>query len=292
MEELDTHLYSRQILTYGLDTMDSIIKLKILIIGLRGLGIEIAKNIILAGPKEVSISDKNICKINDLGSNFFVDENDVNKKNLEDSCYDKLKLLNPYVEITKYKGKYIEGIKKFNIIIITEIMNIGDLYELNNFCRKNNIKFIYTLNLGLTGYLFNDFGDIHLVYDLNGEKKLSYEIFNIEEKENENKYEIFLNIKNDETFRLKEGDFVIFKKVKGLDFLNDSKKRKITKINENSFEIEKDEKSNGKYLSDGIVEKIKNSKKLKFESFQNNFIKPNHNFIKIDGRRITLLYIP
>ena len=286
MEELDTHLYSRQILTYGLDTMDSIIKLKILIIGLRGLGIEIAKNIILAGPKEVSISDKNICKINDLGSNFFVDENDVNKKNLEDSCYDKLKLLNPYVEITKYKGKYIEGIKKFNIIIITEIMNIGDLYELNNFCRKNNIKFIYTLNLGLTGYLFNDFGDIHLVYDLNGEKKLSYEIFNIEEKENENKYEIFLNIKNDETFRLKEGDFVIFKKVKGLDFLNDSKKRKITKINENSFEIEKDEKSNGKYLSDGIVEKIKNSKKLKFESFQNNFIKPNHNFIKIDDTKL------
>ena len=286
MEELDTHLYSRQILTYGLDTMDSIIKLKILIIGLRGLGIEIAKNIILAGPKEVSISDKNICKINDLGSNFFVDENDVDKKNLEDSCYDKLKLLNPYVEITKYKGKYIEGIKKFNIIIITEIMNIGDLYELNNFCRKNNIKFIYTLNLGLTGYLFNDFGDIHLVYDLNGEKKLSYEIFNIEEKENENKYEIFLNIKNDETFRLKEGDFVIFKKVKGLDFLNDSKKRKITKINENSFEIEKDEKSNGKYLSDGIVEKIKNSKKLKFESFQNNFIKPNHNFIKIDDTKL------
>jgi ubiquitin-activating enzyme E1 len=32
--------------------MDKIINLKILIIGLRGLGIEIAKNIILTGPKK------------------------------------------------------------------------------------------------------------------------------------------------------------------------------------------------------------------------------------------------
>ena len=78
MKKLDENLYSRQIFTYGIDTMDKIINLKILIIGLRGLGIEIAKNIILAGPKEVSISDKNICQINDLGSNFYINEKDIN----------------------------------------------------------------------------------------------------------------------------------------------------------------------------------------------------------------------
>ena len=68
MEEIDENLYSRQIFTYGKETMDKIVNMRILIIGLKGLGIEIAKNIILAGPKEVSISDKNICKINDLQS--------------------------------------------------------------------------------------------------------------------------------------------------------------------------------------------------------------------------------
>ena len=66
MEQLDKILYSRQIFTYGLDIMSKIINLKILIIGLRELGIEICKNLILAEPKEVSISDKNISKINDL----------------------------------------------------------------------------------------------------------------------------------------------------------------------------------------------------------------------------------
>ena len=79
MEKIDENLYSRQIFTYGKETMDKIVNMRILIVGLKGLGIETAKNIILAGPKEVSISDKKICTINDLGSNFYLNENDVKK---------------------------------------------------------------------------------------------------------------------------------------------------------------------------------------------------------------------
>ncbi len=41
-------LYSRQIAAYGSKAMDKISKLNILLIGIRGLGIEISKNIILA----------------------------------------------------------------------------------------------------------------------------------------------------------------------------------------------------------------------------------------------------
>ena len=189
MNKIDKDLYSRQIFTYGMDTMSKIINLKILIIGLRGLGIEIAKNLILAGPKEVCISDKNLCKINDLGSNFYLTEKDVDKKTREDSCFDKLKSLNPYVKVSKFKGIYIEKIKNFDVVIITEMMKLEELYEFDDICRKNNVYFIYTLNLGLTGYLFNDFGKNHSVYDLNGEKKLLYDIFKIEDKED--KYEIF-----------------------------------------------------------------------------------------------------
>ena len=214
MNKIDKELYSRQIFTYGLDTMSKIINLKILIIGLRGLGIEIAKNLILAGPKEVCISDKNLCKINDLGSNFYLNEKDVDKKTREDSCFDKLKSLNPYVKVSKFKGIYSEKIKNFDIIIITEIMKLEELYELDDICRKNNVYFIYTLNLGLTGYLFNDFGKNHSVYDLNGEKKLLYDIFKIEDKED--KYEIFPVMKNDEQFELIKGDYIILNKIKGL----------------------------------------------------------------------------
>lgn len=48
--KIDTNLYSRQIGTFGIETMGKLIKMKVLIIGCRGLGVETAKNLILAGP--------------------------------------------------------------------------------------------------------------------------------------------------------------------------------------------------------------------------------------------------
>ena len=57
--KIDTDLYSRQIGTFGMETMGKLIKMKVLIIGMRGLGVEIAKNLILAGPGQVDIHDPN-----------------------------------------------------------------------------------------------------------------------------------------------------------------------------------------------------------------------------------------
>ena len=285
MKKFDENLYSRQIFTYGIETMDKILNLKILIIGLRGLGIEIAKNIILAGPKEVSISDKQKCQISDLGSNFYINEKDVNKKTREESCINKLKSLNPYVIVKIHNDINNEEIKRFNLIIITEVMKIEDLFNINSICRKNNINFIYTLNLGLTGFLFNDFGNEHNIFDLNGEKKLTYNISNIKKKEEY--YKIVLDIPEDEAFELKEGDYVIFKKVEGLDFLNDGQPKKIIKINKSSFLIENNNKNNGndKYISNGYIEEYKMPKKIKFNSFKDNFLIPNNNYINIDAKK-------
>ena len=56
MEEKE-ELYSRQIAAYSSNSMNKISKLKILIYGIRGLGLEISKNIILAGPERVTIFD-------------------------------------------------------------------------------------------------------------------------------------------------------------------------------------------------------------------------------------------
>jgi ubiquitin-activating enzyme E1 len=58
--QIDTDLYSRQIGTFGMETMGKLIKMKVVIVGLRGLGVEVAKNLILAGPKEVHLYDPDI----------------------------------------------------------------------------------------------------------------------------------------------------------------------------------------------------------------------------------------
>ena len=77
--EIDQNLYSRQIGTFGMEAMSKLVKLEILIYGMRGLGVEIAKNIILAGPHKVVILDSNIVSLNDLGSNFYLNESHIGK---------------------------------------------------------------------------------------------------------------------------------------------------------------------------------------------------------------------
>ena len=90
---IDYNLYSRQIGTYGIKTMKKLINLKILILGLKGLGVEVAKNIILSGPKEVCVFDPNITKINDLGTNFYLREEYIDIKRIDESCLENLKNL-------------------------------------------------------------------------------------------------------------------------------------------------------------------------------------------------------
>ena len=281
--KINKDLYSRQIFTYGLELMEKISDLKILIIGLRGLGIEIAKNLILNGLNEICISDKNICKINDLGANYFINESSVNKESREKACFEKLVSLNPYVKVSIMEGNILDNIKRFNVIIITEIMSSDELIKINKTCRDNNIGFIYGLNFGLAGFLFNDFNE-HLIYDSNGEKNLSYQIFNIEEKDNY--YEIYIDTSRDKNFLLKKGEYILLKEIQGLEFLNDDEPKKIIKTTNESFFIEKENNSDKKYINGGIVEEIKVPKKLKFNNLEYYFNDFDKNYVLIDSSKI------
>jgi ubiquitin-activating enzyme E1 len=57
--------------------MGKLIKLKTLIVGMRGLGVETAKNLILAGPASVDIYDPTPCAVKDMGSNFYIRESNI-----------------------------------------------------------------------------------------------------------------------------------------------------------------------------------------------------------------------
>jgi len=48
-QKIDENLYSRQIGTYGVETMGKLIKMRVFLQGMRGLGAEVAKNLVLAG---------------------------------------------------------------------------------------------------------------------------------------------------------------------------------------------------------------------------------------------------
>ena len=145
IENIDNNFYSRQIGTYGLDTMSKIIKMNIFIYGMRGVGIETAKNIILAGPKSLTIFDPYKIKINDLSSNYFLKEEDVIKeKRRDESCFQELSKLNPYVKLDIMEGddiikdinkKLIDIDLKYDVLIITEFLGKEQLIEIHELCR-------------------------------------------------------------------------------------------------------------------------------------------------------------
>ena len=49
----------------------------VLISGMKGLGMEIAKNVILSGVKSVTLHDTENVSMADLGSQFFLRESDI-----------------------------------------------------------------------------------------------------------------------------------------------------------------------------------------------------------------------
>ena len=67
------------------------------------VGIEIAKNLILAGPKQVILYDPTIVSVQDLSKNFYVTEAHIGKTSRAEAVVDQLKDLNGnvHVEVAK-----------------------------------------------------------------------------------------------------------------------------------------------------------------------------------------------
>lgn len=96
--------------------------MKVVIIGCRGLGVEIAKNLILAGPKEVHIYDPDTVKVQDLGANFYTEEAHVGKVSRAEACKGKLAELNPYVQVKVLEGDLFEFVKGVHVVCQTEVI--------------------------------------------------------------------------------------------------------------------------------------------------------------------------
>ena len=269
MENVDSNLYSRQIRAFGIETMKDLTKLKVLIVGMRGLGLETAKNLALMGIKEINIYDPEKCLINDRGSNYYINILDIEEgKRRDEASLKELIKLNPYVNISIMEGDDIfSNLKKYNVVLISKMMDENILIKLNEECRSNNIGFIYSCSLGISGFIFSDFGEKFTITDYNGLELKSYVIQNIT---NEKKGLITIDDTSgwNNTFTLDEDDMVIISDIKGMEELNDGKPRNIIKKDNKSFYIEEDTTQFGKYIAGGHAKQykkpiIKNYKSLK-----------------------------
>lgn len=96
--EIDESLYSRQLYVLGHEAMKRMGASNVLIVGLKGLGVEIAKNIALAGVKSLTLYDPAPVEIADLSSQFFLTPEDVGKPR-HDATTPRVAELNAYTPV-------------------------------------------------------------------------------------------------------------------------------------------------------------------------------------------------
>ena len=98
MDEEQKKRYDRQVRVWGAEAQSRIQTSRVLIVGLRGINVEVAKNIILAGVNVV-IQDAATVSVRDLSSNFFLTAADVGAPTVE-AALPRIQQLNTYASVT------------------------------------------------------------------------------------------------------------------------------------------------------------------------------------------------
>lgn len=276
-DTIDEGLYSRQLYVLGKEAMLKMQNANVLIIGLKGLGIEIAKNIALAGVKSLTLYDPTPIEIHHLSSQFFLTEEDLGKK-IDDVSSVKLSELNQYVPISILPDLNQSNLAQFKCIVVTDLLSLEERVKLNEFTHANDIGFVHADIKGLFGQLFVDLGENFTVIDQDGEEPLTGIVSDVEKDGT-------VTMLDDNRHGLQDGDFVKFKEIEGMPKLNDSEKPfKIEVLGPYAFKIQIDE-SFGTYVKGGTYQQVKMPKTLKFETLQEQLKKPEFtisDFAKFD----------
>jgi len=155
---------------------------QVLIVGLRGVGVETAKNLILAGPGAVTLWDEHPTQLKDLGSNFFLTEADVGKPRAG-AVASKLAELNSMVSVRVQHGPLTEAVVGTHNVVVCTGMRLAEMVRWDEFCHARSIAFIAANVKGAMGFVFSDFGPKFTVRDVTGENPHTRIITHIENDE-------------------------------------------------------------------------------------------------------------
>eukprot|EP01130_Rhizamoeba_saxonica_P008666 TRINITY_DN3497_c0_g1_i1.p1 TRINITY_DN3497_c0_g1~~TRINITY_DN3497_c0_g1_i1.p1 ORF type:complete len:1135 (+),score=421.45 TRINITY_DN3497_c0_g1_i1:197-3406(+) len=271
--------------------MKNLVALKVLIVGCRGVGVECAKNIILAGPGKVSVHDDTPVQIADLGANFNLREEHIGKPRAEASI-DELIVLNPYVTVNTISGEITEEVlAEYGVLIITDDVPLETLIRWNEYMRNNGKVFLLALTNGVVNTLFSDFGPEHLVTDENGEPAKANVVVDMATDKDEDGQEFIIFTIGGNRHGLDDGIVISIDDVSGIDEIN-GQKLPVKRI----YNTRPPEKEGGPnrevldlkrlrvdfdgalnlppYVSGGILTEVKAEKVLQYKSLAESIVSP------------------
>ena len=181
----------RQKAAFGAETLAKLKDLNVLIVGMRGVGIEAAKNLILSNVGSVVAWDPEPTEPRDLGCNFYLTAaHAAAGAPRAEASLPQLKSLNPFCKVESYDGALDDAYltqadvagtgKPFTAIIVTRLLPKAELFRINAVARANNCVFLLAATNGVTASIFSDFGSAHHITDYNGEPTETYAVANVE----------------------------------------------------------------------------------------------------------------
>jgi ubiquitin-like 1-activating enzyme E1 A len=162
ISEDEIALYDRQIRLWGMKAQEKIRGANILLITIKALANEIAKNLVLAGIGSLTLLDDETVKEVDLGAQFLLSEVDqatVIGRNRAEAASHFLKRLNPRVQIIAdsegIKAKGTSYFESFDVVIATDL-DPNTLNIVNTATRLHGHAFYAAGTHGMYGYIFCD----------------------------------------------------------------------------------------------------------------------------------------
>lgn len=275
---IDEGLYSRQLYVLGHEAMRRMQTAEVLICGAKGLGVEVAKNIILSGVKSVTIHDTGACEVKDLSSQYYLSNADIGK-NRALSSLEQLRELNSYVSVHAHAENLSEEfLSKFKVIVLTD-SSLEEQYSIGEFAHSNGIALIIADTKGLFGQVFCDFGEDFTVHDVKGEQPLSAMIASVSKEKNS-----VVTCLEETRHGFEDGDYVTFSEVKGMIELNGCEPRKVQVFGPYTFGIG-DTSNFSDYIRGGVATQVNMPKKISFKSFKDAVNDPEFimsDFAKLD----------
>ncbi|GBG30298.1 Ubiquitin-like modifier-activating enzyme 1 [Hondaea fermentalgiana] len=266
---IDESLYSRQLYVMGHEAQKRMGGSTVLVVGMNGLGIEIAKNVTLAGVKKIVVHDDAEAKVADLGSQFYLTPEDVGKPRSEPSAR-RLAELNEYVRVEAHSGELLnkDFIKQFTVIVVADALQDTKL-ALNDMCRETGVCFISCAINGLFANAFCDFGEKFVVSDTNGEQPISCMISTIIQGN-----PAVVTVHDEARHGLEDGTLVRFSEIKGMEELNDHEPVPITSKGPYTFEIPVDTTKLTPFENGGYVHEVKQPKEISFKPMREALVRP------------------
>uniref|UniRef100_A0A8C9SEE6 E1 ubiquitin-activating enzyme n=1 Tax=Scleropages formosus TaxID=113540 RepID=A0A8C9SEE6_SCLFO len=265
VSDIDESLYSRQLYVLGHEAMHHMKKADVLIAGMRGLGVEIAKNVILAGVKSVTVQDEGIASWEDLSSQFYLEESSIGQNRAQCSL-SKLLKLNPYVTVSAHTGPLHENLlAQFQVVVLTN-SSLDEQRKIGKYCHSSGIQFITADTKGLCGQIFCDFGEQFEVADWNGVPPVFATIDHISRG---NPGIVTCTDKHE----FQDGDFVAFSEVLGMTELNSCGQVEIKVLEPYTFSI-CDTSLFSEYEKGGVATEVKMPKMFHFVTLHDAISNP------------------